>query len=111
MNSRMSRFASVDGGRPLAESRQRLRVDGSLESLEHVIEGRRLDELSEEFDGETTRRHEVFLDFFGRRTVDLRPNDRLDVLQVVAVQIAADDRSELALAEIVDVVVRLRQVL
>src|SRR2546427_609065 len=99
-----------DGGGPFAKPRQRLRVNRPLESLEHVIEGRGLDELPEEFDRETAGGHEVFFDFLGRRTIDLRTNDRLDVLQVVAIQITADDCSELAFAEIVDVVVRLRQV-
>ena len=99
-----------DSGRALAQSRQGLRVDGSLESLERLIEVRRLDELPEEFDRETAGGHEVFLDFFGRCPVDLRANDGLDVLEVVAIQVAANDRSELALAEIVDVVVRLREV-
>src|SRR5881628_1965651 len=99
-----------DSGRALAQSRQGLRVDGSLESLERLIEVRRLDELPEEFDGETAGRHEVFLDFFGRCPVDLRANDGLDVLEVVSIQVAANDRSELALAEIVDVVVCLREV-
>src|SRR2546426_997758 len=54
-----------DSRRALAQSRQGLRVDGSLESLEHLIEVRRLDELPEEFDRETAGGHEVFLDFFG----------------------------------------------
>src|SRR3989454_416385 len=53
---------------------------------------------------------EVDLAFLGRCPVDLRANDRLDVLEVVSIQVAANDRSELALAEIVDVVVRLREV-
>src|SRR2546428_124958 len=74
-----------DGGRPFAESRQRLRIDGPIESLAHVIEGRSLDELPEEFHRETPARHEAFLDFFGRPTVDLRTNDGLDVLHVVPI--------------------------
>src|SRR5437667_774202 len=96
---------------PLTETHQRLRVDGPLKLPENVIEVRSLDELPEEFDGETARRHKIFLDFLGRCPVDLRTNDGLDVLEVVAIQITAHDRSELALAEIVDVIIRLRQVL
>src|SRR3989454_6292213 len=66
-----------DGGRAVAKPRQRLRVDRPLESLEHVIEGRGLDEMPDEFDGKTAGGHEGVFDFFGRRTVNLRTHGRL----------------------------------
>src|SRR6266540_3302915 len=97
-------------GRLRPEAGQGLRIDRVLEPPEHPVERLRFDQLAEEREGEAPGGHEVLLDFRRRCAVRLRPDDRLHVLQVVSVQVAADDGPQIALAEIVDLVVHLREV-
>src|SRR6266571_5097677 len=97
-------------GRLRPEAGQGLRVDRVLEPPERLIERLRFDQLAQEREGEAPGGHEVLLDFRRRRAVRLRPDDRLHVLQVVSVQVPADDGPQIAFAEIVDLVVHLREV-
>src|SRR2546426_223351 len=85
-------------------------VNRAIQLFEDIAEGRGTCELLEEPEGQAACGHEVLLDLLRRRSVRLRAHDGLDVLQIVAVEVAADHGLELAFTEFVNVVVGPRQV-
>src|SRR5205809_1207961 len=100
----------LDLGRLLAKGLQGLSMDRPIELVEHLVQGRQIDEALEEGFPHAPRGDDVFQNLRRGCAEDLAADDRLHVLHVEPVQVPTDHLSQLALGELDDLRVHGREV-
>src|SRR6267378_1649342 len=89
-------------GRFLAEGLQRLSMDRPFEPVEHLVQGRQVDEALEEGFAHAPGGDDVLQDLRRRRAEHLPTDDCLNILHVESVQVPTDHLTELALRKLDD---------